>query len=285
MKRPLWQLLHEEYQHIWERLGLGARYAALPRTVKADDAQASVSAGAVIGLCSAAAALEHCSAAVDAGYRRVNLSIAPGIGLAAAQAIRKRFPNLLLTLDANGSFTKEDIAELRAYDALGIGWIEDPLALDHSANPLSELSWLQKQLATPICVDEAYSNAADAYSILKFPELRCIAIKAAKFGGIQPALEFLAKAKALGLAACMAGSYGTGISRRVSAAFCTLPDMVFPSDIGSTAQQFTMDITQPPYVAISGRVILNAPGESCGLGCKIDPQALAQVEVGSVVLK
>lgn len=286
VKRPLWQLLHEEYQRIWDRLGLSARYAALPRTVKADDAQAMVSAGAVIGLSSTATALEHCSAAVDAGYKRVTLKIAPGRGLAAAQAIRQRFPNLLLTLDADGSFSENEAAELRSYDALGIGWIEDPLLLTGSfAKRLPALAALQKQLATPICIDEAYTCTADAYEVLKFPELRCIAIKVSKFGGIYPALEFLAKAKAMGLVACMSGSCETGIGRRVNAAFCTLPDMVFPSDIGSTTYQFETDITQPPYVAINGRVILNVPGESYGLGCKIDAQALVQVEVGTVVLK
>lgn len=288
VKRPLWQLLHEEYQHIWNRLGLSARYAALPRTVKPDDAQASINAGAVIGLAPTAAAIEHCSAAVDAGYKRVTLKISPGKGLAAAQAIRRKFPDLLLTLDADRSFSESDVDELRAYDALGIGWIEDPLALTPASSPAKAfpaLAALQKQLATPICIDESYTSAADAYNMLRFPELRCIAMKVAKFGGIQPTLEFLAKAKALGLFACMSGNCDTGISRRVSAAFCTLPDMVFPSDIGSTTYQFATDITQPPYVAIDGRVILNVPGESHGLGCKIDAQALAQVEVGTVVLK
>lgn len=327
VKRPLWQLLNEEYQRIWTNLGLQNHHAApasTPTSAAADNlethdgAQAFISAGAIIGISSAETAVARCQNAVQAGYNRVKLSITPNGGQKTAQAIKQQFPDLLLTLDAHCSFTDADIETLRAFDSLGVGWIEDPLNCDckthgntsaagvgacedasaggHATtnagattsadtDALSKLAKLQKQLATPICVSNSYANINEAYKILNFPELRCIAVEISKFGGIQPALVFLVKAKALGREACITSAQGSGISRRANAALCTLPDMIFPSDIGSTTNLFDADIAHPPYAAIGGTVILNMPGFESGIGCKLDLQTLTQAEVGNVVIK
>lgn len=66
---------------------------------------------------------------VDAGYQRIKLKVAPGRGLPAVRAVRRAFPHLLITLDANQSFGLHNLAELRSYDELDIGWIEEPLNL------------------------------------------------------------------------------------------------------------------------------------------------------------
>ena len=66
------------------------------------------------------------------------MKIAPGVGFATAEAIRRAFPNLLITLDANRSFTDDTFAELKAYDGLNIGWIEEPFDVSGGSNAEKE---------------------------------------------------------------------------------------------------------------------------------------------------
>lgn len=284
---PLWKLLREEYELICRAEGVPDQPRSLPCTATTKGASALVAAGAVVGMGSPAEVVEAVHGAVRAGYRRVKLKIAPGCGFAAVRAVRQAFPSLLITLDANRSFSPHDADELRAYDELGIGWIEEPLdtskpGLDGRAGALARLARLQRVLSTPICVDESFVNASDAERVLHFRELRCIVVKIAKFGGIEPALRFVVRAQAQGCEVWMGGMYDTGISKRAHAAFETLPGVIVPGDVGSTARYFDVDVTDPPYEASRGYVLLNSEGHESGVGCSLNLESLARVLVRRV---
>ena len=281
----------------------------------AHSARKRVPAGAVVGMGSPAETVAAVRACVNAGYTRVKLKIAPGQGLASVRAVREAFPKLLITLDANQSFPLRALDELREYDNLNISWIEEPVSLagasagasaisagavspaaspgasadsSASATPSSSaflrLASLQRTIQTPVCLDESFANAAGAYRALTFPELRCIAVKLGKFGGIQPAFEFACHAHALGREVWMGGMYDTGISKRAHAAFQTLPGITVPGDVGATSRYFDTDITSPPYEVDRGCVVLNEKGYESGLGCALDRKALAKVLVKRIVL-
>lgn len=288
-ERPLWQLIGEEYRQIWADAGRLSEYTRLPVVVEVSGNQASVASGAIIGLAPTPVMMENANAAVAAGYRRLKMKVAPGVGFATVEAIRRAYPSLLITLDANRSFTDDTFAELKAYDALNIGWVEEPFDVSSGSNAvrrdeLLKMQSMQPYLATPVCADESYANVAEAQRVLQFPDIRCIAVKAPKFGSIGEALRFVAQAKMAGRVVWMGGMYDTGIARRVAAAFETLPDMVFPGDIGSVSNFFGVDVTYPPYTATSGVVQLNPTGFEYGLGCTLDEDALSSVEVEQLIL-
>ena len=115
-------------------------------------------------------------------------------------------------------------------------------------------------------------------------DLRCYALKIAKFGGVQPTLDFVRLAQSRGIKVWMSGMYDTGISRRLHAAFETLPGMRTPGDIGATARYFDVDVTDPPYTVERGAVTLDRRLESYGLGCSLNRAALAKVLVDRVVV-
>jgi len=282
--------MNEEYERIWQALSPARPLASMPRMAEVQGAQATVAAGAVIEAAPTPIAMQNATEAVEAGYRRLEMKISPGGGLATVRAVRRSFPDMLVTLDANRSFSDDQLVELRQLDGLNIGWIEEPFDVsgastharrDHIAN----LAAMQPKLSTPLCADESYDSAAEAERILRFPDIRCISVKVARFGGITPTLAFIARAKALGRVVWMGGMHETGILRRVSAAFETLPDMVIPGDIGSTSRYLTCDITTPPYGVTRGLVLLNSEGNEAGLGCTLNRAALAQVEANSLVLR
>lgn len=284
-EQPLWALLGEEFDRL-------TRVAAFCEEETPDGGPAAspvrrtrprqVYSGAVVGLGTPAQTVAEVRDCVRQGYRRVKLKVAPGKGLPAVRAVRRAFPNLLITLDANQSFSLHHMAELRAYDSLDIGWIEEPLNLPAAGvsrheNALARLASFQHTLAMPICVDESFVNAEEASRIFSYPELRCAMVKIGKFGGIQRALEFVHRALSEGREVCMSGMYDTGISRFAHAAFQTLPGVVIPGDLGATDRYFDADLTEPPYEAPQGIITLNASGHDWGIGCDLVPRALAEV--------
>lgn len=250
-----------------------------------------VPAGAVVGLASPSESVAAVRRCVEAGYRRVKMKIAPGNFLASVRAVRAAFPDLMLTLDANQSFTEADAGELRLLDALEIAWIEEPLD-PRRAVPASgpgdlfaRLSRLQRTMGTPLCLDESVVGPGDFARASGYSNLRCYALKIAKMGGVKHALDFVRAARARGIMVWMGGMYDTGISKRLHAAFETLPGVTAPGDVGSTSRYFAIDVTDPPYTADRGSVTLNRGGHAYGLGCELNRGALARVLVGRTVLE
>ena len=283
VEQPLWALLGEEFDRLTrvaafcEEEPPAVGQAALPaRRTR----PRQVYSGAVVGMGTPARTVAEVRDCVHQGYRRIKLKVAPGKGLPAVRAVRRAFPELLITLDANQSFSLHHMAELRAYDSLDIGWIEEPLDLASAGvsrheHGLARLASFQHTLAMPICVDESFLNAEEAERMFAYPELRCAMVKIGKFGGIQRSLEFVHHALSEGREVCMSGMYDTGISRFAHAAFQTLPGVVIPGDLGATARYFDADLTVPAYEAPQGIITLNAPGHEHGIGCDLEPQALA----------
>ncbi|WP_101720889.1 o-succinylbenzoate synthase [Eggerthella timonensis] len=277
--KPLRQLIGGE---------VGAAGAGAPAGAPGG-ASTSVPAGAVIGLGSAvetAAAARRCA---EAGYKRVKLKVKPGGALACAQAVRAALPDMMITLDANQSFSEREAEELRGLDNLNVAWIEEPL--DPRRLPavgptdlFSRLSRLQRALRTPICLDESIVRPDDLSRALAHPELRCYALKLGKCGGVQPALDFVRLAQARGIDVWMGGMYDTGVSKRLHAAFETLHAVRAPGDIGDTARYFSCDITDPPHTAERGMVTLNREGHAAGLGCDLNRSALENVLVERIVI-
>lgn len=262
VEQPLWQLIGGQAPE-------GTDAVAVP-------AGAAIPVGPVA---ETVAAVQRC---VDAGYTRVKLKVMPGTAYFSAQAVRKAFPDLVISLDANQSFTEHDIEELRNLDELDIAWIEEPLDPRRpiASGPhdlFARLAQLQRRIKTPVCLDESIVSARDLARVLKHPELKCFALKIGKFGGIEPALQFVHMAQARGMRVWMGGMYDTGVSRRMHAAFETLSGVSDAGDIGATSRYFDTDVTNPPYTVERGQVTLTRRGHEFGLGCELDRAALSHV--------
>ena len=262
VEQPLWQLIGGQAPEGTDAVAVPAG-AAIPVGLVAETV----------------AAAQRC---VDAGYTRVKLKVMPGTAYFSVQAVRKAFPDLVISLDANQSFTEHDIEELRNLDELDIAWIEEPLdprrpVASGPHDLFARLAQLQRRIKTPVCLDESIVSARDLARVLKHPELKCFALKIGKFGGIEPALQFVHMAQARGMRVWMGGMYDTGVSRRMHAAFETLSGVSDAGDIGATSRYFDTDVTNPPYTVERGQVTLTRRGHEFGLGCELDRAALSHV--------
>jgi O-succinylbenzoate synthase len=101
--------------------------------------------------------LQRAASAVDAGYRRLKVKIWPGFDVEVATALRERFPDVLLQVDANSAYTIENWHRLQSLDDLDLLLIEQPLYDDDIALH-SEIS---RELRTPVCLDESIHSLRD----------------------------------------------------------------------------------------------------------------------------
>jgi O-succinylbenzoate synthase len=114
------------------------------------------------------------------GYGRVKIKIKPGRDVGDTKAVRERFPELRLQVDANSAYTLDGAVSLAALDELSLLLIEQPLAEDD----MWDHSKLQKMLRTPICLDESITSLRHARQALEMQACRVINIKAGRVGGL-----------------------------------------------------------------------------------------------------
>src|SRR4051812_2271244 len=113
------------------------------------------------------------------GYRRIKIKIKPGWDVSIVEAVRTRFPDMPLSVDANSAYKLGDVDLFRALDRFGLMMIEQPL--DH--DDILDHARLQKELSTPICLDESIRSPADARKAIEIGACQIINIKLGRVGG------------------------------------------------------------------------------------------------------
>src|SRR2546428_7083240 len=124
--------------------------------------------------------LEHIAARLAEGYPRVKAKIEPGWDVQAIGAIRERHPEITLMADANSAYDLDDAAHLAQLDRFRLLMLEQPLA----AGDLVDHAALQRQLRTPICLDESIESARDARLALQLGACQVINIKPGRVGRV-----------------------------------------------------------------------------------------------------
>ncbi len=212
--------------------------------------------------------LEAVSAAVAKKYHRVKMKITKGRDVEWVRAVRERFPDLSLMVDANGDYTPADADHLRKLDAFGLTMIEQPL----SYSDIYQHSLLQRQLATPICLDECLHSIEDVVTAITLGACRVVNIKQGRVGGLLESLRITRYAREHGIDAWSGGMDETGIGRAVNIHLQTAEGFSLPGDTSETSNYFTEDIADPPVVLDRDGFIDIPPGP--GLGITVDTDRL-----------
>lgn len=193
---------------------------------------------------------------VGEGYRRVKLKIAPGNDVELVRWVRERYQDLPLMADANSAYRLDDAPVLRQLDRFGLTMIEQPLASDDIVGHAT----LQRQLATPICLDESIVRCDDARKGLDL-ESGWINIKVSRLGGLREAKRVHDLCLARGVPVWCGGMHEYGIGRAANVAISSLPGFVIPGDVSGADKYYAEDIVDPPILAQHGAVpVPTAPG-------------------------
>jgi len=168
--------------------------------------------------------------AVQRGYRRVKIKVAPGWDAAAIAAARVGLAGttLPLTVDANGAYEwPRDEAALRALDDAGLLYIEQPLAPDE----LVGHARLAHTLRTPVCLDETLRDARAARQVMALDGPKVWNIKVHRVGGLSEVCRIYHLAEEYGAQLWAGTMPESGIGSQAALAAAALPRFVYPSDL------------------------------------------------------
>jgi o-succinylbenzoate synthase len=218
-----------------------------------------IASGVSLGIRENPAALVHkVEEELRSGYQRIKLKIKPGKDLEYVAAVRKQFPDILLSVDANSAYRLEDAAHLGKLDQFNLLMIEQPLDWDD----IHSHSKLQSNIKTAICLDECINNARHALSAIELQACRIINIKLGRVGGHSEAKCVEEICRTRNIPVWCGGMLESGIGRAHNIAMSTLAGFTLPGDVSASKRYWAEDIIEPE-VEVTSRgtiVVPTAPG-------------------------
>ena len=215
--------------------------------------------------------LDEVEGYVDAGYRRVKLKIQPGWDVEAVAAVRERWPDIPLQVDANQAYGRDSIEHLARLDDFDLLLIEQPL---HEDDLLGH-RLLAERMATPMCLDESIVSVATAESAIEYGACEIVNIKAGRVAGYLEAKAIHDMCLARAVPVWCGGMVETGLGRAANIALASLPGFTLPGDTSASDRFFTQDVTEP-FRLVEGRI---AVPTGPGLGVEPIPDVLEDLTV------
>lgn len=233
-----------------------------------------IACGVSLSICESPEALvEKVERELASGYQRIKLKIKPGKDENFISSVRKEFPNILLSVDANSAYRLEDAQHLRRFDDFKLLMIEQPLDWDD----IHSHAILQKQINTPICLDECINNDRHANAAIESGACKIINIKLGRVGGHSGARKVHNVCTAHEVPAWCGGMLESGIGRAHNIAMSTLPGFTLPGDVSASRRYWADDVIEPK-VEVSARGTILAP-QSPGLGFAVKDDLIERLTV------
>ena len=223
--------------------------------------------------------LEKVAVELSAGYRRIKVKIKPGWDINVIEKIRSRWPDIVLSCDANSAYTLDEVEHLRKLDQFNLLMIEQPLWNDdyyfHAR--------LQKALSTSICLDESIRSARDADAAVQSGACRIINIKVGRVGGFSEARKVHDVCQSQNIPVWCGGMLESGIGRAHNIALSTLDNFRLPGDVSASKRYWKEDIVEPE-IEVSPRGTIAVSSE-VGTGYKVKPDLIEQLTVRKETLR
>jgi len=255
---------------VWD---LEAKLSGRPLWQHLGGTLSEIDCGVSIGLQRTPEALvDKVAAELESGYQRIKLKIKPGQDIEFVSAVRRAFPEIVLSVDANSAYRLDDHLDVfKELDEFDLLMIEQPLV----AGDLLDHSRLQRELKTAICLDESITCLRDARQALELNACRIINIKLGRVGGHRSAREIQELAVEKGVPVWCGGMLETGVGRAHNIAMSTLAGFTLPGDVSASARYWAKDIIDPP-VEVSPRGTINVPSGP-GIGYEVAEKDLDQL--------
>jgi O-succinylbenzoate synthase len=222
--------------------------------------------------------MEKIETEVAAGYQRIKLKCKHGWDTKIFAMVRERWPNILLSCDANSAYSLDDADHIAAWDQFNLLMIEQPLWYDDFYFHAE----LQKRIKTSLCLDECIRNRRDARAALEHGSGKIINIKVGRVGGFTEALAIHDVAQEFGIPVWCGGMLETGIGRAHNIALSSLPNFTLPGDVSASKRYWTQDIIEPE-VTVSPAGTITVP-TTPGRGFEVELDRVDRITVRSKIL-
>ncbi len=209
----------------------------------------------------------------------LKLKIKPGRDVGDASAVRTAFPDIKLQVDANSAYSLGTWEILKPLDYLNLLLIEQPLNEDD----IWDHRKLQKELRTPICLDESIITPRHARYALEMEACKIINIKAGRVGGISQGIAIHDLCLQKGVPVWCGGMLETGVGRASNLAMASLPGFILPADISASDRYYAEDITREQFILNPDSTIDVPSGP--GLGITVDQNALKKFTLAELRLE
>jgi o-succinylbenzoate synthase len=258
---------------LWD---VEARQKGVPLHVLLGGTRENISCGVSLGIRATPEQLvTKVQEELECGYQRIKLKIKPGKDLEFVAAVRNRFPNIMLSVDANSAYDLTDAAHLKKLDEFHLLMMEQPLWWDE----IHLHAKLQALLQTPICLDECITNARHAQSAIELGACRIINIKLGRVGGHTSALQVHNVCHERGIPVWCGGMLESGIGRAHNISMSSLPGFTLPGDVSASQRYWVEDIIDPE-VEVSREGTIPVP-QTPGLGFQVKQQFVERLTTRS----
>ena len=228
VENALWDAeAKQKQQPLWKLLGGARREIACGVSIGIQDSIEQL--------------LDKIAIEVAAGYRRIKVKVKPGWDVSVLERIRSRWPDILLSCDANSAYRLDQVEHLRKFDQFNLLMVEQPLWNDD----IYFHGRLQKQLNTKICLDESIRNARDAEAAVDLGACGIINIKVGRVGGFTESKSIHDVCQSRGIPVWCGGMLESGVGRMHNVALSTLPNFRLPGDVSASKRYWKEDIIDP----------------------------------------
>ncbi len=215
--------------------------------------------------------LEKIQTELDAGYQRIKIKISPTWDYDVIKAVRAHFSDIPLMGDANSAYTLADIDKLKSLDEFGLMMLEQPLPYDD----IIDHAKLQREIKTPICLDEPIKSPDDARKAIELGSGKIINLKNGRVGGHSQSMQIEKICREAGIPMWCGGMLESGIGRAHNIAISTLAGYTMPGDVSASKRYWHEDIIEPA-VEVSPQGTITAP-EGPGIGFDVQKNRIEKV--------
>lgn len=184
---------------------------------------------------------------LKAGYKRIKIKIKPGWDHDVLAEVRNVFPDILLMGDANSAYTLADIELFKRMEKFNLMMYEQPLhyedIIDHAE--------LQRQIKTPICLDESIHSVEDARKAIQIGACKIINLKVGRVSGHSEMQKIHELTSARGIPLWCGGMLESGVGRAHNVALSSLDNFKLPGDVSASKRYWQEDIIEPEVVVSS----------------------------------
>ncbi len=207
--------------------------------------------------------LERIQSFLQEGYQRIKIKIKPGWDIQVCEEVRKKFPDIPLQADANGAYSLDDKKVLKELDRFKLLMLEQPFP----PYDLWDHSRLQKEMKTPLCLDESIISAETARKAFEMGSCRIVNIKVGRVGGIIEAMKIHDYCQEKQIPVWCGGMLESGIGRAHNLHLASLPNFKLPNDLSASKRYYAEDLIEPA-IGLSSRGTIRIPDLS-GIGVSV----------------
>ena len=240
----------------------------------------AVPTGIVIGEVPLDTLVDAVSSYVSQGCERIKLKVSPKDGYERVKRVRAAYPGLMLAVDANQSYTYQEMDKVRAFNGFDLACIEEPFQIDSLAIYQQYRSTHNWEITTPICLDESILSYDDLVYAHSHGLLDVLNVKVGRLGGLRETAKVIHYCRDHGIQYWIGSMVESSISKWMHVQLAALGDAYMPGDLSDSLRYFNRDLTRPPIVSriqdcgTKGLSRFVEVPNGAGLGVDVDIEAI-----------